>query len=124
MRTIRGKLTLAFLLIIAVCLIPTSAAATYVIRYYQQQDALERLATYGQTIAGAAQAPRFTQLAPTEIVNLFDSQKTSNTLVVVTDARGVVQADSANKYAGKTWPVPQQRAETRGVPLRRNSMAK
>ena len=82
MRTIRGKLTLAFLLIIAVCLIPTSAAATYVIRYYQRQDALERLGTYGQTVAGAAQARQFSQFSPAEIVNLFDGQKTTNTLVV------------------------------------------
>jgi signal transduction histidine kinase len=119
MRTIRGKLTLAFLLIIAVCLIPTSAAATYVIRYYQQQDALERLATYGQTVAGAAQARQFAQLSPAEVVTLFDGQKTSDTLVVLTDARGAVQADSNSKYAGTTWPVPQQRPDSRGgVPLR------
>jgi signal transduction histidine kinase len=119
MHTIRGKLTLAFLLIITVCLIPTSAAATYVIRYYQRQDALERLATYGQTVAGAAQARQFSQLSPAEVVTLFDGQKTSNTLVVLTDARGVVQADSNNKYAGTTWPVPQQRPDNRGgVPLR------
>jgi signal transduction histidine kinase len=118
MRTIRGKLTLAFLLIIAVCLIPTSAAAAYIIRYYQRQDALERLATYGQTVAGAAQARQFTQLPPTEIVNLFADQKNSNTLVVLTDARGVVQADNANKYAGSTWPVPLERTANRGVPLR------
>jgi signal transduction histidine kinase len=119
MRTIRGKLTLAFLLIIAVCLIPTSAAATYVIRYYQRQDALARLATYGQTVAGAAQARQFSQLSPAEVVTLFDGQKTSNTLVVLTDMRGVVQADSAGKYAGTTWPVPQAPQENRGgVPLR------
>ncbi|MGI8857304.1 MAG: sensor histidine kinase [Thermomicrobiales bacterium] len=118
MRTIRGKLTLAFLLIIAVCLIPTSAAATYVIRYYQRQDALERLASYGQTVAGAAQARQFSQLAPAEIVNLFDQQKTLNALVVITDARGVVQADSTNKYVGTMWPVPQARTDSRGAPLR------
>ena len=116
MRTIRGKLTLAFLVIIAVCLIPTSAGAAYVIRYYQRQDALERLSSYGQTIAGAALARPFSQLSPSEIVNLFSEQRNSGTLVVFTDARGVVQADSDNKYVGTTWPVPAStRPETRGA---------
>lgn len=119
MRTIRGKLTLAFLVIIAVCLIPTSAAAAYVIRGYQRQDALERLSSYGQTVAGAAVARPFSQLSPSEIVNLFNEQRNSNVLVVLTDARGVVQADSDNKYAGMTWPVPAApRPETRVSPLR------
>jgi len=71
MHTIRGKLSLAFLLIIAVCLIPTSAAAAYVIRYYQQQDAIERLSSFGQTVAGAASARQFSQFTPAEIVNIF-----------------------------------------------------
>lgn len=118
MRTIRGKLTLAFLVIIAVCLIPTSAAAAYVIRNYQRQDALERLASYGQTVAGAVLARPFSQLTPAEVVNSFNEQKNSNVLVVLTDARGVVQADSENRYTGTTWPVPQQAVEMRGVPLR------
>lgn len=118
MRTIRGKLTIAFLVIIAVCLIPTSAAAAYVIRYYQRQDALERLASYGQTVAGAALARPFSQLTPSEVVNSFNEQRNSNVLVVLTDARGVVQADSENRYTGATWPVPQQQPEVRGVPLR------
>lgn len=118
MHTIRGKLSLAFLLIIAVCLIPTSAAAAYVIRYYQRQDAIERLASFGQTVAGAANARQFTQFTPAEIVNLFNAQKSSNVLVVYTDARGVVQADSENKYTGTTWSVPDNRPESRTPPLR------
>jgi signal transduction histidine kinase len=118
MHTIRGKLSLAFLLIIAVCLIPTSAAAAYVIRYYQRQDAIERLASFGQTVAGAASARPFSQLTPTDIVNLFNAQKSSNVLVVYTDARGVVQADSENKYTGTTWLVPDSRPENRTPPLR------
>lgn len=118
MRTIRGKLSLAFLLIIAVCLIPTSGAAAYVIRYYQRQDAIERLSSFGQTVAGAALARPFSQLTPTEIVNLFNEQKTNNVLVIYTDARGIVQADSENRYVGTVWPIPENRSETRGVPLR------
>ncbi len=118
MRTIRGKLSLAFLLIIAVCLIPTSAAAAYVIRYYQRQDAIERLSSFGQTVAGAAMARPFSQLTPTEIVNLFNEQKSGNVLVVYTDGRGVVQADSQNKYVGTVWPVPDNRPGNRTPPLR------
>ncbi len=118
MRTIRGKLSLAFLLIIAVCLIPTSGAAAYVIRYYQRQDAIERLSSFGQTVAGAALARPFSQLSPSEIVNLFNEQKTSNVLVVYTDARGVVQADSENRYVGTVWPVSESRPDVRGAPLR------
>jgi len=120
MRTIRGKLSLAFLLIIAVCLIPTSAAAAYVIRYYQRQDAIERLSSFGQTVAGAALARPFSQLTPSEIVNLFNEQKTSNVLVVYTDARGVVQADSENRYVGTAWSVPENRPESRGGPVRQD----
>lgn len=118
MRTIRGKLSLAFLLIIAVCLIPTSAAAAYVIRYYQRQDAIERLSSFGQTVAGAALTRSFSQLTPTEIVNLFNEQKTTNVLVVYTDARGVVQADSENRYVGTVWPVPENHPESRSGPVR------
>ncbi|MHB8644156.1 MAG: sensor histidine kinase [Thermomicrobiales bacterium] len=118
MRTIRGKLSLAFLLIIAVCLIPTSGAAAYVIRYYQRQDAIERLSSFGQTVAGAAVARPFSQLTPTEIVNLFDAQKSGKVLVVYTDARGVVQADSENKYTGTVWPVPENLPRNRTPPLR------
>ncbi|MGI8686957.1 MAG: sensor histidine kinase [Thermomicrobiales bacterium] len=122
MHTIRGKLSLAFLLIIAVCLIPTSAAAAYVIRYYQRQDAIERLSSFGQTVAGAANARQFTQFTPTEIVNLFNAQKSSNVLsnvlVVYTDARGVEQADSENKYVGTTWPVSANQPDSRTSPLR------
>lgn len=118
MRTIRGKLSLAFLLVIAVCLIPTSAAAAYVIRYYQRQDAIERLSTFGQTVAGAAMARPFSQLTPAEIVNLFNEQKSGKVLVVYTDARGVVLADSENKYVGTVWPVPGTHPEGRMPPLR------
>jgi len=118
MHTIRGKLSLAFLLIIAVCLIPTSVAAAYVIRYYQRQDAIERLSSFGQTVAGAANARQFSQFTPTEIVNLFNAQKNSNVLVVYTDARGVVQADSENKYVGTTWPVSATQPESHPPPLR------
>lgn len=118
MHTIRGKLSLAFLLIIAVCLIPTSAAAAYVIRNYQQQDAIERLSSFGQTVAGAASAQKFAQFTPAEIVNLFNAQKSSNVLVVYTDARGVVQADSENKYSGTVWKVPENRPEIRTLPQR------
>ncbi len=118
MRTIRGKLSLAFLLIIAVCLIPTSGAAAYVIRYYQRQDAIERLSSFGQTVAGATLARPFSQLTPSEIVNLFNEQKTSNLLVVYTDARGVVQADSENRYVGTVWPVPENSIESRSAPVR------
>ncbi len=118
MHTIRGKLSLAFLLIIAVCLIPTSAAAAYVIRYYQRQDAIERLSSFGQTVAGAASARQFSQFTPTDIVNLFNAQKSSNVLVVYTDAGGVVQADSENKYVGTIWPVSANQADTRAPPLR------
>ncbi len=118
MHTIRGKLSLAFLVIIAVCLIPTSAATAYVIRNYQQQDAIERLSSFGQTVAGAASAPKFAQFTPAEIVNLFNGQKSSNVLVVYTDARGVVQADSENKYSGTTWTVPENRPENRTLPQR------
>ena len=117
MYTIRGKLSLAFLLIIAVCLVPTSAAAAYVIRYYQQQDAIERLSSFGQTVAGAASARQFSQFTPAEIVNIFNAQKSSNVLVVYTDARGVVQADSENKYVGTVWPVSASQPEVRTPPL-------
>jgi len=117
MYTIRGKLSLAFLLIIAVCLIPTSAAAAYVIRYYQQQDAIERLSSFGQTVAGAASARQFSQFTPAEIVNIFNAQKSSNVLVVYTDARGAVQADSENKYVGTVWPVSASQPEVRTPPL-------
>lgn len=118
MRTIRGKLTLAFLVVIAVCLVPTSAAAGYVIRNYQRADALERLASYGQTVTEAVGARPFSQLTPAEIVSQFNAQKTSNVLVVLTDARGVVQADSDNKYSGTTWTVPGARPDGRFLPLR------
>ena len=118
MHTIRAKLSLAFLLIIAVCLIPTIAAAAYVIRYYQRQDGIERLTSFGQTVAGATNARQFAQFTPDEIVNLFNAQKSSNVLIVYTDARGVVQADSANKYVGTTWRVPVARSESRTPPLR------
>src|SRR4051794_9594770 len=121
MRTIRGKLTLGFLLVIAVCLIPTSVAATYVIRYYQRQDALERLSSYGQTVAGATLARPFSQLTPAETVSLFNEQKNSNLMIVLTDARGVVLADSENRYTGSTWPVPAASSDVRGVPLRPES---
>ena len=124
MRTIRAKLTLAFLLIIVVCLVPTSAAAAYVIRYYQRQDALERLSSYGQTVAGAALSPRIGQLTPSELVTLFNEQrvtsdaKSSNALIVVTDARGVELADSENRFVGKQWTVPEVRADARTLPVR------
>src|SRR4051812_37748826 len=116
MRTIRGKLVLAFLLVITVCLVPTSAAAAYVIRNYQRQDALERLSNFGETVAGAALTPRLSGLSPAEIVNVFADQRGSNTLlpdqrssdtlILVTDARGVVLADNQNRYVGKIWPIP------------------
>lgn len=118
MRTIRGKLSLAFLLIIAVCLIPTSAAAAYVIRNYQRQDAIERLSSFGQTVAGAASAPKFSQFTPAEIVNLFNAQKNSNVLIVYTDSHGVVQADSENKYTSTVWAVPINLTENRTLPQR------
>src|SRR5947209_7305077 len=79
MRTIRVKLVLAFLLVITVCLVPTSAAAAYVIRNYQRQDALERLSNFGETVAGAALTPRLSGLTPAEIVNVFADQRGSNT---------------------------------------------
>ncbi len=118
MRTIRGKLTLGFLLIIAVCLVPTSVATTYVLRYYQRQDALEQLSAFGQTVAGATSARVFSQLTPAEIVTQFNEQKNSNVLVVLTDARGLVQADSEGKYTGTTWPVPDARPDVRTPLLR------
>jgi signal transduction histidine kinase len=118
MHTIRAKLSLAFLLIIAVCLIPTIAAAAYVIRYYQRQDAIERLSSFGQTVAGATNARQFAQFTPDEIVNLFNAQKSSSVLVIYTDARGVVQADSGNKYVGTVWPVPATQSDSRTPPLR------
>lgn len=117
MYTIRGKLSLAFLLIIAVCLIPTSAAAAYVIRYYQQQDAIERLSSFGQTVAGAASARQFSQFTPAEIVNIFNAQKSSNVRILYTDARGVIQADSENKYVGTVWPVSANQPEVGTPPL-------
>src|SRR6476646_7064873 len=113
MRTIRGKLTLAFLLVIVVCLLPTSVAAAYVIRNYQRAEALDRLSSYGQTVAEAVGTRPFSQLTPAEIVDLFNQQKTSNVLVVLTDARGAVQADSNGKYAGTVWSVPGARPEGR-----------
>ncbi|MCA1669755.1 MAG: hypothetical protein LC793_20660 [Thermomicrobia bacterium] len=118
MRTIRGKMSLAFLLIIAVCLIPTSAAAAYVIRYYQRQDAIARLSAFGQTVAGAANTRQFSQFTPAEIVSLFNAKKGDNVLVVYTDDHGAEQADSENKYAGTVWPVSTIKLEGRPSPLR------
>jgi signal transduction histidine kinase len=54
---------------------------------------------------------------PAEIVNIFNAQKSSNVLVVYTDARGVVQADSENKYVGTVWPVSASQPEVRTPPL-------
>ena len=118
MRTIRGKLVLAFLLVILVCLIPTSVAAAYVIRYYQRQDALENLASYGETVAGAAITARFSNLTPSDIVNVFADQRNQNVRVLLTDVHGVVQADSQNKDVGTTWPISAPRADFRQVPIR------
>lgn len=118
MRTIRAKLILAFLAVIVVCLVPTSLAAGKVIRDYQRQDALERLAILGQTVTSASVGPRFAQLTPTEIVNVFNEQKNGDVLIAITDGRGVVQADSAGKYTGKEWAVPEMRPDPHAAPLR------
>ena len=125
MRTIRGKLTLAFLLIIIVCLVPTSTAAAYVIRRYQRQDALERLTSFGQTVAGAMMARQFSQISPTETVSLFKEQKNSggeqknnSGEIIITDARGIVLADSENRYVGMQWAIPTQQTDVRTVPVR------
>ncbi len=51
MRTIQGKLTLAFLVVILVCFLPTSIGAAFIIQKYQERDALESLATIGEPVA-------------------------------------------------------------------------
>lgn len=118
MRTIGAKLILAFLAVIAVSLVPASLAAGKVIRDYQRQDALERLAVLGQTVTSASVGPRFAQLTPAEIVSVFNEQKNGDVLIAITDGRGVVQADSTGKYVGKEWSVPEARAEPHSGPMR------
>src|SRR5947209_2939348 len=92
MRTIRAKIILAFLVVIVVCRLPTSLAAGYVLRHYQRQDALERLSPLGQTVAGVTVGKPFQQYSPTEIVASFNEQKSQDVILVITDAKGVVQA--------------------------------
>jgi len=48
---------------------------------------------------------------------IFNAQKSSNVRIVYTDARGVVQADSENKYVGTVWPVSVTQPEVRTPPL-------
>jgi signal transduction histidine kinase len=115
MRTIRAKIILAFLAVIVVCLVPTSLAAGYVIRHYQQRDALERLSSLGQTVAGAMLGRPFAQSTPEEIIGFFNEQRNTDVLLVITDGRGVVQADSAGKYTGQQWVVPDTRGDARGT---------
>lgn len=119
MRTIRAKIILAFLVVIIVCLVPTSLAANYVIRHYQRQDALERLSSLGQTVAGAMFGRPFAQSTPTEIISSFNEQPHTDVLLVITDGRGIVQADSANRYVGQQWVVPDTpRPDVRSAPFR------
>lgn len=111
MHSIRLKLTLAFLVVILVCLVPTSLASAVIIGRYQQQESIDRLATIGQgTTAALATRPFVTQQqlqSEAELDATLDEQaRATSTRVLIVDPHGLVRADTANKLVGQTWQVP------------------
>lgn len=116
MRMIQGKLTLAFLVVILVCLLPTSLGAAIIIQKYQERDALDSLAAIGEPVAGLLATRRF---APQEALQAQQSvvgnfaAVPNETRVIIMDPGGVVQSDTSDKLTGRTWAVPMNRSETR-----------
>jgi len=118
MRTIQGKLTLAFLVVILVCFLPTSIGAAFIIQKYQERDALESLATIGEPVA------MFLATHPFVTQDVLQAQQNatnvpgvpSQTRVIIVDPAGTVQSDTGDRLAGQPWAVPVNRPETRGGP--------
>lgn len=116
MRMIQGKLTLAFLVVILVCLLPTSLGAAVIIQRYQERDALDSLAAIGEPVAGLLATRRF---APQEALQAQQTTVGDFTLVpnetrvIITDPSGVVQSDTSDRLTGRTWVIPANRSEMR-----------
>ncbi len=116
MRTIQAKLTLAFLVVIVVCLLPTSVASGLLIRGSQQRDTLDILETVGRPIAAAlafrpglaAELPQ----SPGGIATIADEAGLPTAVrIVILDAKGSVLADTEGKLAGRTWTIPAGKPE-------------
>ena len=120
MRTIQGKLTLAFLVVILVCFLPTSIGAAFIIEKYQERDALESLATIGEPVAMfLATHPFATQEVLQAQQNVTGSPGApSQTRVIIVDPAGTVQSDTGDRLVGHTWAIPVNKSETQGFATR------
>lgn len=123
MRTLQGKLILAFLLVIGLCLVPTSAVAAVIVRNYQGQEELDHLARIGAPITAALTGRTLSQqgqLPSSEDVRALVSQlDPSNIRILIIDESGIVRADSAETLTGKPLRLPQSQftpQESRGSP--------
>ncbi len=111
MQSIRAKFILAFLLVIVVCLLPTSIASAFVLRKYQQRDALDGLENVAQSATVAlASRPFLSQQivqSQAELNAILDEQaRATNTRVVILDPHGLVLADTGGKLSGQIWLLP------------------
>ncbi|MCL5076323.1 MAG: HAMP domain-containing histidine kinase [Chloroflexi bacterium] len=107
LRSLRSRLIVSYILIIFLCLFLAGSAFLYLLRDYQQQLALNRLADLSLPVSWQIRILERGGVPPAQISSFLQEQAAvMNVRILLMDAQGLVVEDTQGDLKGRTISIP------------------